>query len=183
MKYFLTIFGFLILLSIPSFLNADVYRNTNIPLNVIKNFDVNNFLGKWYEIARFPFYYEKGCYGVTSEYSKKEKGTIEIQNTCFQNSMNGEKKVYTGEVEIIEPGKLSVSFVQFPILKFLTQEEFWILHVNEQKNTAVIGNPKGTRGWILSKTKQIKKTNLKTALEVLKNNGYDTSQIIMTLHE
>jgi apolipoprotein D and lipocalin family protein len=44
---------------------------TSIPKNAkaVENFDVNKYLGTWYEIARFDFRFEKNLNNVTAQYS------------------------------------------------------------------------------------------------------------------
>lgn len=49
----------------------------------VKNFDVNQYLGKWYEIARFDFRFEKDLNNTTAEYSKNEDGSIKVKNRGF----------------------------------------------------------------------------------------------------
>lgn len=56
-----------------------------IPDNVepIKGFDVNRYLGKWYEIARLDHSFERGLHKVTAEYSLGKNGAIKVVNRGF----------------------------------------------------------------------------------------------------
>ena len=49
----------------------------------VKNFDVNKYLGQWYEIARTDNKFEKGCTDVTANYSLREDGGLNIKNKCI----------------------------------------------------------------------------------------------------
>ncbi|WP_238554957.1 lipocalin family protein [Chryseobacterium sp. P1-3] len=40
----------------------------------VKNFDIKKYLGKWYEIARFDYRFEKNMDNVTAEYSENSNG-------------------------------------------------------------------------------------------------------------
>ncbi|WP_410493135.1 lipocalin family protein [Chryseobacterium sp. P1-3] len=42
---------------------------------MLKNFDIKKYLGKWYEIARFDYRFEKNMDNVTAEYSENSNGT------------------------------------------------------------------------------------------------------------
>ena len=49
----------------------------------IQPFNINKYLGKWYEIARLDFKYERNLNNVTATYSLKEDGTIKVDNRGF----------------------------------------------------------------------------------------------------
>ena len=59
---------------------------TMVPENVtpVRDFDANRYLGKWYEIARFDFFFEKGLNNVTAEYSLNEDGTVRVVNRGYR---------------------------------------------------------------------------------------------------
>jgi len=62
--------------------------NSNSPgipekADAIKNFDSEKYLGKWYEIARFDFKFEKNMNQVTATYSKNPDGTIKVDNKGY----------------------------------------------------------------------------------------------------
>ena len=45
----------------------------------VTNFNSEKYLGKWYEIARFDFRFEKDMDQVTATYSKKDNGNIKVE--------------------------------------------------------------------------------------------------------
>jgi apolipoprotein D and lipocalin family protein len=49
----------------------------------IQPFDSTRYLGKWYEIARFDFAFEKNLNTTTAEYSLNSDGTIRVENTGY----------------------------------------------------------------------------------------------------
>ncbi len=58
---------------------------------VVPYVDLGRYLGIWYEIlATIPQRFQKGCVGVTAEYSLRENGDIEVVNTCIQDTLGGE---------------------------------------------------------------------------------------------
>ena len=155
-------------------LRAEQYRDRSIPMTVAADLDLSRYLGKWYEIARFPNRFEKGCVGVTAEYAEREGGTIEVINTCRKGTLDGPIEVAKGSARVEAPGRLSVTFV--PWLPF-ARGDYWVLYVAPDYGLAVVGAPKGTTGWILSRTPQITAKQRADADQVLLKNGYDIKMI------
>jgi len=52
------------------------------------NFELNNYLGKWYEIARLDHSFERGLEKVTAEYSLLEDGGVKVTNRGFSSEKN-----------------------------------------------------------------------------------------------
>src|SRR5690606_28537337 len=56
----------------------NIWKPDKSDLPVIQDFDVNRYLGKWYEISRIDFFWEKGVKNGTAEYRLKEDGTLRV---------------------------------------------------------------------------------------------------------
>ena len=54
----------------------------------VQNFKAEKYLGKWYEVARIDFKFEKGLNNVTANYSKKDNGNIKVENRGFDYAKN-----------------------------------------------------------------------------------------------
>ncbi len=158
---------------------AETYRDRDVEMLPVTELDVERYLGKWYEIARFPNRFEKGCEGVTAEYALRSDGKISVLNTCRIGAPDGESKSADGQAKIVGPGKLSVTFV--PWLPF-ARGDYWVLYLDEAYSLAVVGAPRGTTGWILSRTPAISPEARTRAEEVLRKNGYDPSLLRNVLH-
>ena len=61
---------------------------TQIPSKVapVKHFDVNRYLGNWYEIARLDHSFEKGLTHVSAQYSINGNGSIKVINRGYLKS-------------------------------------------------------------------------------------------------
>jgi apolipoprotein D and lipocalin family protein len=85
-----------------------------VPNNVrpVSDFELNRYLGQWYEIARLDHSFEKGLVNVTAEYSIREDGGVNVVNRGFStkhkkwNEANGKAYFVNG----VEEGYLKVSF-------------------------------------------------------------------------
>lgn len=155
---------------------AQPYGNPDAPIRSVTQLDLHRYAGRWYEIARFPNRFERGCVAVTADYALTEDGQISVTNTCRQGGFDGEVDVAEGRARVEAPGQLSVNFVWF--LPFI-RGDYWVLHIAEDYSLAVVGEPGRDYGWVLSRTPQIAPARYAQALEVLTDNGYDVSQIAL----
>lgn len=164
--------AFTIAFSFPA--QAEQYRDRSVPMAVEGGLNLERYLGKWYEIARFPNSFEKGCAGVTAEYSKLESGDIRVLNTCRKGGLNGPEEQADGRARVEAPGRLSVTFV--PWLPF-ARGDYWVLYVAPDYSLAVVGSPKGSTGWILARAPRISAAERAKAESILSKNGYDVSKL------
>ena len=155
---------------------GEVYRDTSVPMRSVAALDVDRYLGRWYEIARYPNSFEEGCRNVTATYGLRDDGRISVTNRCEKA---GGVDVAEGSARIVAPGELKVKFVSW--LPF--EGDYWVLDVSEGYDLAVIGEPSGKFGWILAREAEISEEERQAALGVLERNGYDLSGLIWTEQE
>jgi len=75
--------------------------------------EVERYLGKWYELARYDMAFERGCEGVTAEYSLRPDGLIKVVNSCHKGAPDGPLAVAEGRAKRVgDPlgARLKVSF-------------------------------------------------------------------------
>ena len=63
-----------------------------IDKSTVKEFNLQRYLGKWYEIARYDHRFERGLHYVTAEYSKRPDGkivVIKMLSTVKKNVVSG----------------------------------------------------------------------------------------------
>ena len=91
-----------------------IFGCVSIPDNAkaVKPFDVNQFTGKWYEIARFDYRFEKDLVNVTAEYGLRSDGMVSVLNRGYNlkkekwQQVEGKAKFVGDEDE----ARLKVSF-------------------------------------------------------------------------
>jgi apolipoprotein D and lipocalin family protein len=152
---------------------GQVYRDLDVPIASKAVFDPARYLGTWYEVARYPVVFERGCVGVTATYGMRDDGDISVLNIC-RNSDGTVKSWIEGSAKIVGPGRLKVSFPAVPF----GASDYWVLWVDEGYRTAVVGTPNGKSGWILNRAPDIPADRLNAAREVLDFNGYDLTQLM-----
>lgn len=152
------------------------YRDQNAPISTVQSVDLNRYQGLWYEIARFPVFFEEGCVGVTAEYALNDDGSVRVINSCREGSLTATPRNATARAEAVDASgaKLNVDFL--PLVPF-TSGDYWILDIDEGYETVVVGTPNGFAGWILARDPQIDQARLQRGIEALKRNGYDVSQL------
>ncbi len=147
------------------------------PLRVVSSVDLQKYTGVWYEIARYPHRFQKGCYGSTATYTLREDGRIQVLNECLKGGPDGERITAEGTAWVVERetnAKLKVSFF-WPF-----SGDYWIIDLGEQYDYAVIGHPKRKYLWILSRTKEMEDDVYSGILERLREQQYDTTKLIRT---
>lgn len=149
------------------------FRDTTKPIAARQDFQPERYLGQWYEIARFPVRFEEGCTATTAQYGPIDATTISVLNTCHKGTPDGPAESISGKATIVAPGELKVRFASVPFVA----ADYWVLWVDEDYQTAVVGVPSGTSGWILARTPAIDAKRRAEAEAALERNGYDTSKL------
>jgi len=146
------------------------------PLKSVEQLDLERYLGLWYEIARYPQFFQRGCVGSTAEYSFRDDGKIKVLNKCFKGELGGKLKSAEGKAwqpEGAKPSELKVSF-----FLGLFPGDYWVIDLGEDYEYAVISAPSRKYLWILSRTPRLEESVLSGILARLKNQGFDLSKLI-----
>jgi len=154
-----------------------INRDPSKPLATVQSLDLQRYLGRWYEVARFPNEFEEDCVGVTANYSLNADGTIKVVNRCRKGALDGPEDVAEGKATVVDTtsnAKLSVTFF-WPFAG-----DYWVLDVADDYSWALVGEPSGRYLWILSRSSQIsdeRRAQLTAKLEAI---GYRTAALYWT---
>jgi apolipoprotein D and lipocalin family protein len=147
-------------------------------LDVVPFVDLQRYLGTWYEIATIPQRFQKGCVGVTAGYSLRKNGDIQVVNTCFQETLEGEVRTARGKARVVDKAtnaKLKVSFF-WPFWG-----AYWVIGLDPDYKWAIVGHPNRAYLWILSRTPQMDDALYDELLKMIAAKGYDLTKIRKTL--
>ena len=147
-------------------------EKTIIDTKTVDQLVLNKYLGTWYEIARFQHSFEKDLVGVTATYNLRDDGKIEVVNSGYKNTLDGEYTQATGKAKIPDPskpGQLKVAFFLF----FYADYNVLVLDA-ENYQYALIGSSTPKYLWILSRTPQMDEATYNMLLEEARKRGYDT---------
>lgn len=143
--------------------------------------DVNRYIGKWYEIARFDQRFQKGCGSTTAEYSFRKNGKINVVNTCKKKSGKVTKaKAIASVADKKTNAKLKVSFVPFLNRFGLFAGDYWIISLGNNYEYAVVAGPDRQYLWFLSRTAKISEQKLNELKAIAKGQGFDLSKLMLT---
>ena len=141
--------------------------------STVSQLDIHQFMGKWFEIARYDHSFERDMTNVTAEYYLLDDGKIEVINRGFKN---GEPKRIVGKAKqpqpIDYPGRLKVSF----FLWFYS--DYYILDLDKDYQYAIIGSSSDKYLWILSRTPEMSEAQLKKILQKIVQRGYDVGKLL-----
>jgi len=150
-------------------------QNAMIDKTVVEDLDINRYLGKWYEIARYDHRFERNLVGVTATYSFRKDGKIKVVNSGFKETLDGKKSDATGKAKIPDPNipsRLKVSFF------WCFYGDYFVLELEEDYQWAVIGSSSDKYLWILSRTPQMDENVYNDLLNNLTDRGYDVNNLI-----
>ncbi|WP_374530126.1 lipocalin family protein [Novosphingobium sp.] len=140
-----------------------------------KPVELQRYLGRWYELARYEQGFQKGCEGVTADYALREDGTISVLNSC--RKPNGKVTQAKGKAKVVDTAtgaKLKVSFFG-PFYG-----NYWVLDRADDYSWAIIGEPSGRYLWILSREANPGEAAVEALIARTRALGYDTTMLRRT---
>jgi apolipoprotein D and lipocalin family protein len=153
-----------------------------IPENVqpVDNFQLEKYLGKWYEIARLDHSFERGLIKVTAEYSLREDGVVKVINRGYSVKENKwqEAACKAYFVKGSELGYLKVSFFGPFYGSYIVLE---LDHKNYQY--ALVCGPDRSYLWILARDPVIIKDTKDFLLAKAAAMGFATNKLIYVKHD
>ena len=145
------------------------------PLEVVPSVDLGKYMGAWYEIGRYPNRFQEGCVATQATYSLRPDGRVTVLNSCREGSPDGKLKTIEGKAWSVDPAtnaKLKVQFF-WPF-----SGDYWIIQLDKEYRYAVVGHPKRTYLWILSRTPTLDQATTSAIEQKLIEQGYDPAKII-----
>lgn len=145
------------------------------PVRSVAQIDLNRYIGKWYEIAAFPMYFQRNCVAdTTAEYTLRPDGELTVDNRCRTESGIDQAVGRAWAVDGAGAGQLKVSFF-WPF-----RSDYWVIGLDPDYRWAVVGNPNRKYLWILSRTPQLPAAELERARQAASAQGYDLAQLKIT---
>jgi len=145
-------------------------------IKVVEPFDVDRYLGKWYEIARLDFKWEKGLSLVTAEYNKNTDGSISVNNQGFHKEKDKWKQS-VGKAKFIESptkGALKVSFFG-PFYS-----GYHVVKIDPSYQYALVFGDNLDYMWLLSREKNMPEDVKIDYLNYARESGYTIENLVWT---
>ncbi|WP_348269154.1 lipocalin family protein [Edaphobacter paludis] len=146
------------------------------PLDSVPNVDLNRYVGRWYEIAKYPNRFERKCASdVKATYAIRADGKISVVNSCITHE--GKLTQSRGWAKVVDRktcSKLKVTFF-WPFFG-----DYWIIDLGPNYEYAVIGEPSRKYLWVLSRTPKMDDTLYAELTNRLAAKGYDAARLERT---
>ena len=139
------------------------------------DFDLERYLGTWYEIARLDHRFERGLSEVSADYSLRADGGVKVVNRGF-DADSGDWKESVGRAYLLEApdtGRLKVSFFG-PFYG-----AYNIIALDRQDyQFAMVAGPDTSYLWILSRTPQLPQATVEQLVEQAQQLGFPVEELI-----
>ena len=146
----------------------------------VGGFELERYLGTWYEIARLDHSFERGLEQVTAHYSLREDGGVRVINRGY-SIKKGEWEEAEGKAYFVESedtGYLKVSFFGpfygSYIVFELDQEDY---------RYAFVSGPDTSYLWLLSREPEVSAEVMREFRQRAGALGFDTGALLFVDHE
>ncbi|KAL9689871.1 hypothetical protein QQ045_010262 [Rhodiola kirilowii] len=144
---------------------------------VVRGLDLKKYMGRWYEIAKFPSFFEpQNGENTRATYALKTDGTVDVLNETF---LKGKRIFIKGIAYKAHPksdeAKLKVKFNLIPVIG-----DYWVLYVDSDYQYAVVGEPRRTSLFILSRINKIDDQVYNQLVQKASNQGYNVNKLRKT---
>lgn len=139
----------------------------------VSDFQLQPYLGKWYEIARLDHSFERAMINVTAEYSLRADGGVEVRNRGY-STKNNKWKEAVGKAYFVgdeSAGHLKVSF-------FGPFYGSYVVFNYDPNEYAFVCGPDTSYLWLLSRRPRVSDQLKHSFIEQAEKNGFDSSQLI-----
>lgn len=171
----LPILLYFVLLCTPSCHEKTINKET------VKHLDIQRYMGKWFEIARFDYHFEHNLVGSTIEYTLLPDGSIEVVNCGYYDDFSGPCRRACGiarRVDPTHPGKMKISFL------LNLYAEYNVLEIDEKNyRYALIGSNTPYYLWLISRTPHVSADTIRHFLDCARRRGYDVSMLKWVKHK
>lgn len=154
---------------------------TGVPKGVdtIEGFELDRYLGRWYEVARLDHRFERDLVDVTATYSLRDDGGVRVVNRGFNERKNSweeaEGKAYF--LDDASQGRLKVSFFGpfyggYNIVE-LDQANY---------NWSLVVGPNRSYLWVLARSPDIDPAVRERLVRRAESLGFATDELIFPTH-
>lgn len=155
------------------------------PLQSVERLDVPRYMGVWYEVAKFPNWFQRQCVGDTrAEYSVQAPGQLRVLNRCRVASGQFEQAI--GEARQIgaeHSPRLQVRFAPAWLSWLpLVWGDYWVIDLEDDYQLVAVSEPRREYLWVLSRTPEVDPQRYARLLQRLRAQGLDTDRLEKTVH-
>jgi len=150
-------------------------------LSTVPVVDLARYAGTWYEIARLPVWFQRHCVRSKVVYAMRADGSLAVHHECVTASH--EVETADGIATVVDSrtkARLDVRFDNWFARLFGSSRmgNYWILDLDADYRTAVVGTPDRRHLWILAREPQIAEARFLGLVDVGRRFGYPVDRLI-----
>ncbi|UTW09589.1 lipocalin family protein [Pseudomonas benzenivorans] len=152
-----------------------------VPPQTVDAVDLQRYQGTWYEWARLPMFFQRNCAQSEAHYALQADGSLAVVNRC--RTREGEWQQVEGVAVPQVAGETDKLWVRFDnwfsrLLPGVAQGEYWLLYLDDDYQSALVGHPDRDYLWLLARSPQVDPALRDNLLQVAREQGYDTEALI-----
>lgn len=143
-------------------------------IDPVQSFDVQRYLGTWYEIARLDHRFERGLSNVSAEYVMQDDGQITVINRAFDDSEQVPSEA-TGKAKFArntDEGFLKVSFFG-PFYG-----SYVVFNLDDDYSRAYVAGNDRSSLWFLSRTPTVSEQEREAFVSTAQSLGFNVDELI-----
>ena len=153
------------------------------PLIPIEALDVSRYMGTWYEITKYPNWFQRKCVANTqANYTFQPGGTVRVVNRCLmENGQDNEAIGAARQIGAANSARLQVRFApQWLSFVPLLWGDYWVIDLDPQYQLVAVSEPRREYLWVLSRTPEIDNSAYDALLNRLVDKGFDVGKLERT---
>ena len=153
------------------------------PLATVPKVDFDRYVGRWYELARTPNWFQRNCAAdVTAEYARRPDGTVSVVNSCRRADGAVDRSEGTARVvDSATNARLEVAFAP-EALRWIPAVwgNYWVIELAPDYRYAIVGEPSREYLWVLSRAPALDAATWASIDARIAAAGYDRSKVTRT---
>lgn len=150
-------------------------------LKTVASVDLGRYAGTWFEIARLPMWFQRHCVDSKAVYTVRSDGRVGVHNECVTDS--GRLDTAEGVATVVDTqtnARLMVVFDNWFARLFGSSRDgnYWILDLDAEYRTALVGTPDRRYLWILARAPRIDDENYQQLVQLARRFGYPVERLI-----
>lgn len=146
----------------------------NNSVSLICDLDLEQYLGKWYEIAKYSAKFQDGLDNVTATYTLKDNDKIKVLNKGYKD---GKKRQIKGSAWLRDKACNGGLYVRF---FWPFKSEYNVIKLASDYRYAVVTGDSKDSLWILSRTPDIASEDYNEILLFLNENNFSLKNLVVT---
>ncbi|WP_017938599.1 lipocalin family protein [Zestomonas thermotolerans] len=152
-----------------------------VPPKTAGDVDLQRYQGTWYELARLPMFVQRACVQAEAHYSLRADGGLDVRNRC--RTAEGEWREVHGQAAPVHPKHTDKLWVRFDtwassLLPGLTKGDYWVLYLDDDYRTALVGTPDRDYLWLLARTPEVDPATRERLLEEARRRDFKVDKLI-----